>query len=218
MRQFCTDRDLLSVEPAMFLGGGSPARELVRGDDGLLSGTTFSSAGGDFVSAGIKSGMVLTVYAATPAEGFALEIVSVDSPTALTVSVLRAGADDEAIAPPSGIGCGKFFVRTFDVQIARVSDALAEKLRRVCEATGISAGRFADSAQLAATACYGVLADCYTARSTGSEAADANWIKARHYRELFASAQLRLRLAVDIDGDGFAEQTRTLGNVQLRRA
>ncbi|MGC9455369.1 MAG: hypothetical protein ACP5HU_10970 [Phycisphaerae bacterium] len=216
MQHFCTDRDLLGIEPSMFLGGGFPASSLVAGEDGQLSGTSFTSAGSDFPAGGVQAGMVLTAYGAVPAEGAALEIVSVDSATELTVSVLRGAADDEPIAPPAGAG-GKFFVRSYRLQIARVSAALAEKLRRLTEAPGITAAEFADSSQLTAVTCYGVLAECFTARSAGGDAGDANWIKARHYRELYSGGQLQLRLAVDADGDGFAEQTRTLGNVRLRR-
>ncbi len=215
MRRFCQDRDLLAVEPVMFLGGGFPARVPARGEDAEFSGTTFTSAASDFHAAGVAPGMVLTVYAATPSEGLALEIISVDSTTTLTVSVLRASIEDEPVAPPAD--GEKFHIRSYDVRISRVSEALAETLRRMSEAAGISAAHFSDSSQLTATTCYGVLAECFTARSAGGSADDANWIKARHYRELFRSSRLGLRLAVDIDGDCVAERTRTLGNILLRR-
>jgi hypothetical protein len=216
MRQFCKDRDLLGMEPAAFLGGGFPARRLVRGTDGELAGTTFTSAGNDFAAAGVEAGMVLTLYTTTPAEGWAVEIVAVDAPTTLTVSVLRTSDQNPPVGPPPGSGLS-FLVQSYDVQIGRVSDTLAEKLRRLSEAAGLAAADYADSVQLTTTTCYGVLADCFTARSASSEPNDANWSKARHYRELFQASQLQLRLAVDEDGDGFAEQTRTLAHIRLRR-
>ena len=94
---------------------------------------------------------------------------------------------------------------------------LAEKLRRVAEAAGVAAAQFADSAQLRSAVACGMIADVFVARADNSREGDANWIKAQHYRQEFARMQLQMRLAVDADGDGLAEQTRTLGNVNLRR-
>ncbi len=216
MTEFCKDRDLLSIEPVVFLGGGFGCQELIAGTDGALGDTTFTSAGSDFPAAGITAGMVLCIHGATAAEGNAYEIVSVDSETALTVSVLRADTSDQAVAPPTGSDLS-FRIRTFSPQIRRVSDTLAEKLRLISEVAGISSADFADSAQLAATCAYGTLASIFVARAENAVASDANWIKAEHYRNEYLRLQLQLRLAVDNDGDGEAEQTRTLGNVTLRR-
>jgi hypothetical protein len=217
MSQFCNDRDILAVEPIAYLGGGFPlAQNLLSGVDGALSGTTFTASGNDFTAAGIAPGMVLVTTATIPSEGAAWEIVSVDSATALTVSILRADDSDPVIAPPAETGL-RFFLRTFAVQIADVSDTLAEKLRQLAEAAGIAEIDFADSHQLRATTVYGVLAGLFLARADNARPYDANWIKAEFYRDRFRLAQNQLRLAVDLDGDGTAEQTRTLGNVLLKR-
>jgi len=216
MSRFCEDRDLLSVEPGVFIGGGFPGQRLVSGADGVLSGTTLTSAGSNFVSVGVAGGMVVCVYTTTPSEGNAYEVVSVDSATTLTVSVLRPDIDDDAVAPPSGSGLS-FHVETFSVQIEAVSNALAEKLRQMAEVAGIESADFADSTQLrSATAC-GVLSTIFVTRAENAADSDSNWIKAEHYRNEFRKLQLQLRLAVDADGDGQAEQTRTLGNMTLRR-
>ncbi|MCD4823590.1 MAG: hypothetical protein K8S55_03215 [Phycisphaerae bacterium] len=216
MSSFCLDRDILAVEPIAYLGGGGSGQQIAAGSDGALSGTTFTSAGSDFTSAGLAAGMVLCVTQTIPAEGTALEIISVDSATALTVSVLRADTDADAIAPLAGTSLN-FYVRTFAAQIANVSGGLAEKLRRISEAAGIVAADFADSVQLKHTAVAGVLAKLYLARADNARPHDANWIKAEYYRDEFKRMQNQLRLAVDIDGDGEAERTRTLGNVSLKR-
>ncbi len=216
MNIFCHDRDLLCIEPIVFLSGGFPAQELIHGTDGTLSATTFTSQTGNFVTAGIDSGMVLCTYSISPAEGCAWEIISVDSPTQLTVSVLRADTGGPAIAPSDGTNLS-FHIRTFIPQIRSASDILAEKLRQLHEVAGIQAASFADSAQLRLTAAFGTLASIFTARAEGVAGNDVNWVKAELYRQEFCKLQMQLRLASDVDGDGRAERTRTLGNVTLRR-
>jgi hypothetical protein len=216
MSQFCTDRDILAIEPNAFLAGGFPSQELAAGSDGAVTGTTFTSAASDFQPAAVEAGMVLCTYTTTPAEGTACEIVSVDSATSLTVSVLRADSEAPAVPPPEGSELS-FRVRTFAPQIKSVSDTLARKLRQLAEVGGLAAADFADSAQLARVCAYGVLAAVFVARAENATPADANWIKAEHYRNEFRRLQLQLRLSVDADGDGRAEQTRALGNVALRR-
>ena len=216
MSMFCQDRDLLSGEPVIFIGGGFVGQELTSGSDGAISGTTFTSATSNFTSAGVAEGMVLCTYADSPAEGSAVEVVSVDSATQLTVSVLRADTAGDAVPPPAGAGLN-FYVRTFAPQIAGISATLAEKLRQAVEVAGVSSADFADSQQLRATTATGCLSAIFVARADNAADQDANWTKAEHYRRQFARQQLQLRLAVDADGDGEAEQTRTLGNISLRR-
>jgi hypothetical protein len=216
MNQYCDDRDLLAVEPVIFTAGGFPSQRIASGQGGTFAGTVFSADGGGFVSAGVRAGMVLVTYTTIPAEGGAWEIVSADSASELTVSVLRAEAVDSPIAPPGGGGL-LYLVPSYAAQIANVSQALGEKLRQVRELASLSRADFADSSQLRMAAAHGVLADVFLARAAAAEPQDANWLKARHYRQLFVEAQTHLRLAADDDGDGSADRTRSLGNVTLRR-
>jgi hypothetical protein len=217
MSQFCLDRDILSIEPVTYLGGGfASVQSLIAGSDGTLSGATFVSAASDFTATGVQAGMVLATTSTILSEGSVWEILSVDSATQLTVSVLRSNPDAPAIAPPAANNL-TFCVRTLAPRIADVSETLAEKLRHLAEVAGIDSADFADSAQLRhATAC-GTLAGVFLARADNARPDDANWIKAEHYRREFLQAQNHLRLAVDLDGDGTAESTRSLGNVTLRR-
>ncbi|MBN1941813.1 MAG: hypothetical protein JW849_00805 [Phycisphaerae bacterium] len=213
---FCQDRDLLCIEPIVYLSGGAGGQSLAAGADGAIAGTTFTSAGSDFVSAGVQAGMVLCTYDTIPAEGRAWEILAVDSATTLSISVLRAEVDGPAVAPPAGTGLS-FHVRSFGPQMRGVSATLAEKLRQIAEVAGVASADFADSAQLRATTAHGALAGIFLARADNARPHDANWIKAEFHRAEFLRLQDQLRLAVDLDGDGVAEQTRTLGNVYLKR-
>jgi len=217
MSDYCQDRDLLAIEPVVFLGGGFPAQQLITGQTGAFAGTAFNVSGGSFTSAAVQPGMVLVTYSTIPAEGNACEIIAVNSATQLTVSVLRADTDGSPVPPPGGSDL-LFHVRSYAAQIRSVCRTLGEKLRQISEVSGVAAADYADSDQLRAAAAYGVLAEVFTARADNAQAYDANWLKAQHYGRLFRRAQLQLRLAVDADGDGRAERTRSLGNVELRRS
>ena len=217
MSSFCQDRDILGIEPIAYLGGGfDVAQQLATGTDGVVSSTTFTSAASDFVSAGIAAGMVLCAYTSIPSEGAMWEIISVDSATTLTVSVLRTDSQDPAVPPPPASGLS-FHIRTFGARIADVSATLAEKLRTLCEATPITTADFADSSQLKLTTACGVLAGIFLARADNARPHDANWIKAEFYRGEFLRLQGSLLLTIDSNGDGTAERTRTLGNTTLKR-
>jgi len=219
MDNFCQDRDLLCLEGCIFEATSGPGQQLITGTDGLLDGTVFTSEASDFTSAGVQAGMVLTGLTGTEQLCHAWEIVSVDSDTQLTVSLLRSDPSGDPLSPglPAETPVN-FHVRTFAAQIQAVSSALAEKLRQMVEANGIVSADFADSSQLRVTAACGVLGTVFVARAENAMPHDANWVKAEHYRNEFRRLSLQLRLAIDLDGDGKAEHTRTLGNVNLRRA
>lgn len=217
MSNDCKDRDLLALEPAIFTGGVFDSQNLASGQDGATSGTTFSSEDADFAAAGVEAGMVLGVYSSSPAEPLCYEVVSVDSATALTVSVLRADEAADAIAPPAGSD-QKFLVRTFAPQIANVRASLLERLRETGQAQAVSGGDFVESNQLRQAIALGTLAVVFTARASNSADKDANWAKAEFYRNRYAEAVSALRLASDTNGDGYAERTRSLGNINLRRS
>ncbi len=215
MTRFCDDRDLLGIDPEVFLQPGPPAQVPLAGTGGVLTGTAFT-APTDFTAAGVEPGRVLCTYTDSPGEASAWEIVSVDADDALTVSVLRADAGDPPIAPPAGTELG-FEVRSFAAQVAAASNALAETLRRAAETAGIELAEFVDSAQLRTAAAVGALAAVHAARARTTGPSDGHWAKATHFLRELSTLERRLRLAVDLDGDGVAERTRSLGNVTLRR-
>ncbi len=216
MSNECKDRDLLAIEPEIFTGGGFDSQQMSAGTDGAISAATFTSASADFTSAKITAGMVLCVYSAVPAEARSYEIISVDSSTSLTVSILRADREADAVAPPAGSDL-KYYINTFGPQVCAARDDLLERLRRISETDGIDPADFVDSARLRRAVAFAALAGIFTARSSGAVGDDANWIKAEFYRREHAAAVGTLRLARDLDGDGLADQTRSLSNVTLRR-
>lgn len=216
MNRYCQDKDLLAIEPMLFADDDLAGQPLLRGSGGTLSGTDFQCDGVDFLAAGIEAGMVLRTYASTPSEGHRLEIVSV-SASALTVSVLRSSDEQAPIAIVLDEEETNFAVHSYDLRIRIVSEMLGEKLRRICE-SDLSIVEFIDSQQLRQATVYGVLSEVFIARSESGDTQDAHWLKAEHYRRSFQKILLQLRLAVDANGDGIAERTRSLGNVTLRRS
>ncbi|MFA6133384.1 MAG: hypothetical protein WC869_05130 [Phycisphaerae bacterium] len=216
MTEFCQDIDLLAIEPRIFLTATPPGITLAQGTGGTLAGTSLLAETAGFVEAGVEAGMVLVVHSGNSAEGQAYEIVTVNGPTQLTVSALRAERGQPLI-PPSMASGASFCVRTFKPQIHLVCEALAEKLRRMMEASPVTSANFEDSAQLRQAAAIGTLGTLFFALAESAAPSDPNWAKAECYRSQFAQLQSRLRLAIDLDGDGVAEETRTLGHITLRR-
>ena len=89
MVSFSNDVDILKYEPILFGELYLPWQVLAAGTGGTLSGTTFTAADADFVNAQVAAGGVIYMQSVDGSLDGAYEIVTVDSPTQLTVSVLR---------------------------------------------------------------------------------------------------------------------------------
>jgi hypothetical protein len=93
-----TDRDLLALDPSVFLstGAGGVATSLYASADAAVSGSTLTSAAGDFADRNITAGHVAVV------DGQAVEVVGRTSATVLEVSQPRVSKEEAAIAPGDG--------------------------------------------------------------------------------------------------------------------
>jgi hypothetical protein len=214
--RFSKDVDLARWEPGLF---GEPARAgqtLCRGTDGVVSGTRLSSAGGAFVNSGVKAGqMVWLSDAAQSVEG-AYEVVSVESATALTVSVVRPNEGEPTVGPPAGSGF-IYRISTFDPQAEEVSAELLEYLGLPPEGEGVTATDIQDGRVLRQAVVFGVLAAVLASNAAGSNVTSGLAEKAQYYQKLYDQARARLRVGIDKDQDGQAEQVRDGGAVRLRR-
>ena len=83
MNAFCQDRDLLAIEPSLFIGVEPVGQRLVSGSDAAISQGALTADDADFTAADVQSGMVACVYKSSPSEGSAYEIVEVSSATAI---------------------------------------------------------------------------------------------------------------------------------------
>jgi hypothetical protein len=215
MNLLCHDRDLLATEPAVFTRTGFGGQAVAAGADATLAGATLTLAA-DLPEAA-AAGAVVCVHDGSAAEGDCYEVVSVDGARALTVSVVRADPQTPPIAPVRQ-GAGLHWrIVSFAPQIAAASAVLAERLRLSDQSLAVAASDFAVSRSLTAAATAETLAAIYAAAAESADASDARWGKHLYYRGQSERRLQRLRLAVDLDGDGAAEVTRSLADVRLRR-
>ena len=102
MNSFSNDVDILRYEPSLFGDLHFSSQILSSGSGGEISGTTFIAPDADFNAAKVMAGMVVYLQSADGVVDGAYEIVSVDSTAQLTISVLRADGQTEAIALTDG--------------------------------------------------------------------------------------------------------------------
>ena len=217
MIYFSNDVDILRHEPILFGELHLPSQVLITGTGGALSGTTFTASGADFTSAFVTAGGVIYLQSSDGALDGVYEIVSVNSATQLTVSVIRSDCDDDAIAPPAATNIS-YRVSTFEPQASEVSFRLTEYfgIKPGNPASDIDAEDILDTDVLRSASVFAVVSDVYA--TLASEAEDENlWKKSLHYQKLFEKARERCRLSIDIGSDGIADITKLGGAVRLVR-
>ena len=217
MVSFSNDADILKYEPILFGDLHLPQQVLATGTGGALSGTTFTAGGADFVSAQVSSGGVIYLRSADGTLDGAYEIVSVDSSTQLTVSVIRSDSARAAVAPPAAT---EIFYRisTFGPQANEAGFQLTEyfSISPGNPASDIDAEDILDTNVLKRTSVFAVISTVYA--MLASKAKDENfWKKSLHYQKLFAKARERCRLSIDIGSDGVADVTKVGATGKLVR-
>ena len=216
MLVFSKDVDILRYEAALFGELHFPWQVLCEGSGGALSGTTFSKTGEDFTAAGVQAGGVIYLQDAGGLDG-AYEIVSVDSATSLTVSVVRADEDGSAVSPGAGSDVS-YRVSTFAPQANETLLALTQYF-------GIGPGNpnsvydtddIVDASVLKQASVYAVIAAIY-ATLAGRDGDNGFWKKSLHYQKLFEQSRERCQLSIDIDGDGSGDSSRAGCDIKLVR-
>ncbi len=213
---FASDRDLLVLEPGLFLEVVWPGQTLYEGSFGVISGTRdqLTVTGGAFDDQGVGAGHVVVV------DGVAVEVTALVGPSVLNVSVLRERADGATV--PLSFGGSNLGVRvtTFRQQIAHVHDSILSVLGIsesgaaegvVDEDAVVNAGEFV----LAET--LGALSLVYASASALVDASSVTWAKATMYRQRFMRERDRLVAEIDVDGDGVAGATRRTNTGRLSR-
>ena len=217
MAKFSNDADILKYEPILFGELHLPGQVLAAGTGGALSGTSFTASGADFVSAQVSGGGVIYLQSADGLLDGAFEIVSVDSATQLTVSVIRADSSDDAIAP-LGATDVTYRVSTFGPQAREVDFQLTEYfgIKPGNPASDIDSDDIVDTTALKKASVFGVISVVYA--MLASEAKEDNfWKKSLRYQRLFERARERCRLGVDLDSDGVVDVTRYGASARLVR-
>jgi hypothetical protein len=190
---------------------------LADGTGGTLSGTTLTASGEDFVSASVTGGGVIYLQSVDGLLDGAYEIISVDSATQLTVSVVRADSGDGPIAPPAGNDIS-YRISTFSPQASEVGFQLTEYfgIRPGNPGSDYDAADILDANVLRRASVFAVIASIYA--MLASKVGDQSfWKKSLHCQRLFEKARERCRLSVDVDSDGVADVTKVGASLRLVR-
>jgi len=215
MARFSDDVDILKYEPVLFGELAMLGQVLCSGTGGDLSGVTLSDSEADFSAAPIEAGMV--IYISGEGKSGVYEIVSVESATELSVSVLRLDSQSQAVMDMQGSDM-TYRICSYRVQAEQVGYELTEYF-------GIQPGRadsdygvddILDAEVLRVVSVYGVMSMLYASLGSGREESDL-WGKSEYYRKLYEKARSRIRLCIDAGSDGVSDTVRLGGCVRLVR-
>ncbi len=209
------DVDILRCEPVLFSELHLREQVIACGSAAALSGTTLTAPGADFPAAGVAAGCVVYLSSADGAVHGSYEVVSVDSPTTLTVSVVRADASAQPIAPPAADDV-IYRVCTYRPQAVQVARQLTEQFGLTGDERGYTPDDIVDGDALRQSSTYAVIAALY-AMHAGAADQDGLWEKNRHYQRLSDATGRRCTLALDADGDGITDLVRDGGCPRLVR-
>jgi hypothetical protein len=214
---FSNDADILKYEPMLFGELHLPWQVLAAGTDGTLSGTTFSAAGADFVIAQVLAGGVVYMRSGDGSLDGVYEIVSVDSATELTVSVVRSDSDDDPISPPASDDIS-YRISTFGPQASEAAFQLTEYfgIRPGNPASDIDVENVLDTQALRRASVFAVISSIY-AMLAGKSKDEDFWNKSLYYQRLFERARERCRFSVDAGSDGLADVTKSGASGKLVR-
>jgi len=217
MVRFSSDTDILKHEPVLFGELHLSWQVLAQGTGAMLNGTTLTAVGANFVEAHVEAGGVIYMRSADGSLDGAYEIVSVDSATELTVSVLRPDTTDSAIAPVQASDIS-YRISTFAPQAGEAAYELTEHFGiQPGEPTSvITPENIMDVEVLRRASVFAVISGVY-AMWAGRDSSESFWSKSLHYRQLFEKARQRCRLSIDLGTDGVADVTRIGGAVRLVR-
>jgi hypothetical protein len=217
MIKFSNDTDILKYEPVLFGELHLPWQVLCDGSDGVLSGTTFTADGADFIASKVSPGGVVYFRDSELIIDGAYEIVSVDSATQLTVSVLRSDSHEQAVEPPQADEL-YYRISTFEPQTCEAMYSLTEyfDVRPGSPASDIEAEDILDKEVLRRASAFAVIAAAY-AMLAGRNDDDGFWKKSHYYHKRFEEARSSARLSIDTGTDGVVDRTSSGGAVRLTR-
>jgi len=217
MVRFSNDSDILKYEPVLFGELHLPWQVLTSGTGGVLSGTAFTASGVDFAGSGVEAGGVIYLKSTDGVVDGTYEIVSVDSATQLTVSVIRSEFDGAAIAPPAASNI-TYRVSTFGPQASEAGYQLTEYfgIRPGNPASEIEVEDILDWEVLRRVSVLAIISGVYAMLASKVDN-ESFWAKSLYYRKLFEKARERCRLSIDLGSDGVVDITRLGASVRLER-
>ena len=217
MITFCKDVDIARFEPVLFGELHLPSQVIARGEAGRIEGTTFSDEAADFEASGAEAGGVIYVRSGDGTIDGLYEVVSVDSATQLTISIIRAAGSDDVVVPAEGSDL-VWRISTLEAQSA-------EAAIKLCEMFGIRPGNpnsqysaedIVDAGGLRVTAVYMVLSIVYAALASKGDN-DNMRSKSLYYKKECSKALEVCRFSIDTDGDGDGDVSFSGGLIKLVR-
>jgi len=212
MPTFSTDIDLLHWEPNILKDAEFASQTLLQ-STADLSETTLSLLSGSLVDAQVEAGQA--VYVGGAING-SFPIVTIDSPTQLTLSILYDKLYDAPPTPgrggPDATGVS-IAIRTFWAQRQVVTELLLH-------AAGLTANDFAKvlNPQSLKRACVlGTLQMIYNALAAAAAESSIYAIRAALYEKLYRRALRSARVELDLNGDGKTDCVRKLNTLELIR-
>jgi hypothetical protein len=217
MVKFSSDVDIARYEPVLFGELYLSSQVLSAGQAGRIEGTTFSDTGADFEASGVKAGGVIYVRSQDSVVDRVYEIVSVDSATELTISVIRPDGDIEVSAPPA---CEDlvWWISTFEPQALEAVLRLTENfgIRPGNPNSEYSAEDIVDACAMRVASVFMVLSSVYAVLASKADN-DNMWSKSLFYKREFEKSMERCRFSIDTDGDGVGDCVFTGGSIKLMR-
>jgi len=206
------DRELLVIEPSVFEDAADVGTALITGSDGVVSGSSLTSAGSDFEDAGIDSGHAIVV------DGSAGEVVSRESGTELTVSLPRAQPTGPPIEMPGGSGLS-FTVVSFARQIEQAQSWVLSSLGIDEEdpASGLDETAVVNDEAVGELIALRALLIVFDAAAAKQPADSSLSSRAALYRQRAGEAMHRTKALLDTDGDGVTDAARPADVVQMKR-
>jgi hypothetical protein len=209
---FSTDRDLIAIEPNLFIDVPLVGQERLRVADGVVAGTTLTSVSADFIGAGVGAGSVVLVSSVPH------EVVGLVDANNLDVSLLRENIVDPAIPSRDGSDL-EVVVRTYAPQAAVVHDILLKLIGIDTDDPGnhLTEAAVVSKSLMARLEALGVLARVYAAAAGVAGENEQVRQKAADYERRYNTACRAATVLLDVDGDGVAEVRRGVGVVWFSR-
>jgi hypothetical protein len=211
MSPFCTDTDLLHWEPGLLRSATFVSQALMSGT-GDLSGTTFTISSGSFTTSHIEANQAIvldgTINGSFP-------IVSVDSATQLTLSVLYDQLFDEnpEASPIASATNVPFTIRTFWPQRQVISEMLLQAIGLDVD----ESNKIVNTDALRRPCVLGAIQMIYSALAAAAEEPAQLIVRADLYERLYRRALRNVKVELDLDEDGHADVVRALNVLQLNR-
>ncbi len=208
---FAQDRDLLVLEPALLREAGWAGQRTLD-TTGSVAGSALTLASGSFVDAGVGAGSVALV------DGLAVEVVSVESGTRATVSLLRGRRDGPTVPPPPA--------DARPVRVYSFAPQLEAAHRRVLLMIGVDPdghGPLHESCvtnpgDLVRLEALCALEMVYAGADPAAGGPVAHGARAEMYARRFHEERGRVSAFIDFDGDGIPEARRYLSVMHMGRA